>query len=151
MALAAVTMLLLNMAPTKYPGKDAPSSAECAARWDRHLTNNLILALVHWVGWCLQVYSLHILFEARNRIHQSPSVFHTESARERFIHVTCLTSAKLWKVGKLVGLPAVPYLLLSRAIFSYRCIGRHQGWIRIASSSALSVIYLCIAICIDFI
>ena len=151
MALVAVTMLLLNVAPTTYPGKEHPSSAECAARWDSHLAKNLILAVVHWVGWCLQVYSLHILLEARKHFHQNPSVYDTEPARERFIHVNCLASLRMWMVGKLVGLPAVPWLLLSRAIFFCRCIDRYQGWIRIASASVLSVIYVCIAFCIDVI
>ena len=148
MLVGCIAALLLARAPRRWNDQgprlfnDPASRADCAARWDTHLANNRRLLFMTWGGLLLQYCSTIVFLYTVKRLQRSPSAFASEAARERFTVVSSRVMGIFSTVGKLLVRPVIPWVLLSQAIFFYRCIDRYQGGIKIMLSSLLSLVYV---------
>lgn len=148
MMVGFVAALLLARAPRRYldqgtqASKDPATRAACAARWDTHLANNQRLVLMTWGGLFLQYCSGAMFLHCIKRLQRTPPAFASEAARERIIVVSSCVMGIFSMVGKLLVKPVIPWVLLSQAIFIYRCINRYQGVIKIMLSGLLSLVYV---------
>ena len=123
--------------------------ADCAARWDAHLANSRILASIVWVGSFLQLCSAATFNHCARRLMRRPSVFASEAARERTIYVLSRVTITYSMLGKLCVRPVIPWVLLSHAVFRYRCIGHYQGLLTGLLASILSLVYVFLLILMD--
>ena len=148
MMVGCVAALLLATAPRRWSDQGArvlndPAARDaCAARWDTHLANIQRLVIMTWGGLFLQYCSGAMFLHCIKRLQRTPPAFASEAARERCIVVSSCVMGIFSMVGKLLVKPVVPWVLLSQAIFFYRCIDRYQGAIKIMISSLLSLVYV---------
>lgn len=123
--------------------------ADRAANWDTHLANNRRLATIVWVGSLLQLSSAATFIYCVRRLMRRPSVFEAEAVRERIIHASSRVMWTCSTLGKLFVRPVIPWVLLSHAIFPYRCIGHYQGLSTGLLASLLSLVYVFLLILMD--
>ena len=122
--------------------KTSAAHADCAARWNTHLAHNSWLATIVWVGSLLQLASGLMFRYCARRLMRRPTVFESEAAGERFIHASARVIGTCSMLGKLFVRPVIPWVLLSHAIFTYRCIGHYQGVLTGLISSFLFLMYV---------
>ena len=148
MAIGWVALLLLYAAPVRFQGPgthatETPAAhAACAAHWDTHLANNRRLVIMTWVGLLLQSVGGRMFLYTLRRLLPDAPPFESEAARHRFIGMSARVVGTFLMLGKLLVRFVIPWVLLSRAIFFYRCIDRYQGAVKIFISSLLTLVYI---------
>ena len=147
MAISWVALLLLYAEPWGFQGQGTHATetsaahAACAAHWDTHLCNNRRLVIMTWVGLLLQsICGRMFLYTLRRLLPDAPP-FESEAARHRFIVVSARVIKTFLMVGVLLVRFVIPWVLLSRAIYVYRCIDRYPGVVKILTSSLLTLVY----------
>ena len=155
MAIGWVALLLLYASPGGFQGQGTHATetsaahADCAARWDTHLANNRRQATVVWVGSLLQLCSAATFIYCARCLMRRPSAFASEAARELTIYVSSRVTRTCSMLGKLFVRPVIPWVLLSHAVFTYRCIGHYQGPLTGLLASLLSLVYVFLLILMD--
>ena len=147
MAIGWVALLLLYASPGGFQGRGTHATetsaahAACAAHWDTHLANNRRLAVATWVGLLLQSIDGRMFLYTLRRLLPDAPAFESEAARHRFIVMSARVVGTFLMLGVLLVRFVIPWVLLSRAIYVYRCIDRYRGVVKILTSGLLTLVY----------